>query len=108
MNGQGPGIWIHHRDENGLVNSVSIIVEPCVNEPPETIAEREASPTFVPWQHGIAVYVFDDGATLMCAPCGRARLQDEARQRRLNRLPPAHREWLARRGIHDWNPGGEP
>lgn len=103
MNGQGPGIWIEHRDESGLVSSVSIIVRPCVNEPPETVDDS----TFRPWLHGLACYVFDDGATLMCAPCGRARLQDEARQRRLNRLPPAHREWLARRGIHDWNPGGE-
>lgn len=102
MNGQGPGIWVYHRDANGLVTSVGIHVLPCVNEPPETAIERETGPAHVSWQHGPASYVFDEGATLMCPDCGRARVQEEARQQRLRRLAPAHRAWLARQGIADW------
>lgn len=100
----GVGIWFINRDENGVAASVSIVVEPCANEPTENIERREASQEFVPWEHGLAQWVFDDGATLLCSPCGAARAAEEAREARMRRLPPQHRAWLEARGITDWNP----
>lgn len=96
------GIWLYNRDESGLVSSISIIVEPCANEPKENIERREASEEFVPWEHGIAQWVFDDGKTLLCQPCGSERAAEEAREARMRRLPPQHRQWIEARGVRDW------
>lgn len=102
INGMGPGIQIVHHDADGMPTSISIVVEPCANEPAETEALRATSEQHVPWVHGIACYVFDDGATLLCKACGSARMAEAARLKRLSRLSPKHREWLASQGIHDW------
>jgi hypothetical protein len=94
-----PGIWIMNRDEHGLVSSVSIVVRPCANEPdPDARDERGIHV----WEHGLADMVFDDGATLLCTPCGTARQTEEARQARLRALPPFARAFLAKHGLTDW------
>ncbi len=95
----GHGIWITHADENGVPQSASIIVEPCaLDESAKTRPPDDSEP----WEHGLAQWVYDDGATLLCTPCGRARAAEEAREARMRRLPPQHRQWLEARGIHDW------
>jgi hypothetical protein len=95
------GVWIYHRDENGLVASASIIVKPCANEPtPDALRPNGGHD----WQHGLAEVIRDNGTTLLCRACGDARRSEEGRQARLRALPPFAREFLARNDQEDWKP----
>jgi hypothetical protein len=93
------GIWLYERDYSGLISGARIYVLPCANEPnPEARDERGIHA----WQHGLAEVVYDDGATVLCRPCAKARGDEEARQARLRALPPFAREFLIRNGREDW------
>lgn len=96
------GIWFYDRDGSGLVTGARILVRPCANEDPEIVAEHERLDFARAYTHGLADAIFDDGATLLCWACSVARRAEDARQARLRRLPPIHRQWLADRGVTDW------
>lgn len=102
-----PPLAIVHHDERGMASSMSFIVEPCAGEPLSTFEERDRSATYVPWTHGCAVMIVDNGCDwplLFCGPCGERWQAEAARQARLRRLPPIYREYLAAHGITDWEP----
>jgi DNA (cytosine-5)-methyltransferase 1 len=88
-----------------MVVSASILVEPCANEPDLEAKRERRAVVYEPWEHGLASDWFDEGATLLCAPCAKARRAEDARQARLKRLPPWARAYLESHGITDWQPG---
>ena len=94
-------------DERGVAASLGIYVLPCAGEPLETFDRRATSDTYVPWTHGCAVTIVDNGCDhplAFCGPCGDAWQAETDRLARLRRLPPAARAYLAAHGITDWRP----
>ena len=82
------GIWLYNRRHN-MVASVSILVLPCAASPDHAVADEIV-------ENGC------DEPLAFCRSCAGWWKAETARMARLRRLLPAHRAWLAERGVDDW------